>query len=112
LSINNLAFFDFGPVVHDQFFGLGVLGVELVDEVILGLGMVDDFLGLFKASPHEDTLNIQIGFITIDTEGSETILAEMFQALKEAIRHVTGHVDLLAFAFELVIFEMPEGKSI
>ena len=111
LSINHLAFFEIGPVVHDQLCGLGVLGVELVDEVILGLGVIDDFLSLFEASPHEDTLNIQIGFIAIDTEGAEAILAEMFQALKEAIGHVAGHVDLLAFAFELVIFEMPEGKS-
>jgi hypothetical protein len=43
--------------------------------------VVGDFKSLFSSSPHKDSFNFEIGFFSINTEGSVTVFSEVFKSL-------------------------------
>lgn len=74
-------------------------------------GMVSDFKRLGGSSPHKETSDIELGFITINTPHAEAVFSEVFKSLKETVGKVVSHIEFFSFAFDLVVDDLPEGET-
>lgn len=64
------------------------------------------------AAPEDQTISIELGLLTVDTEATKRVSAQLLvHSLHEAIQQVVGEVKLLTF-FGLAenIVAMPEGQ--
>lgn len=79
-----------------------------VGEVIMFL----DFLRDVNASPHPDTSNLEVSFLSIDTMGRESVFSEGIQFLEEERGAIARFEKDLALRGESLVLHEPEGVAV
>ena len=66
----------------------------------------------FSSSPHPDTVNLVVSFISIDTIGSKGVFSEVINVSKVTVLQVTSKITNNSFSFVFNVADFPETPSI
>lgn len=106
-------FFPSGPVFFlDLSVFFAVLDVQLSELVPFTRRMVLNFEGDFSTSPDPAASDFEVGFITVDTDNTESVLSERFESLEETVHQVAGQETNFTFTFGLFVFHSPDGVTL
>ncbi len=99
------------PILIDDVAMVRVCGIKLHWLVVFKICVILELLCDFLPTPHEGTLYVEVGLVSVDSEVPERPLPDVLHALQEPVQLVVCAVHQFAFALDFVIVKCPQRPA-
>ena len=89
-----------------------VLGIKSLEFEVLKRVVISPEVRNFSSSPHPNTVNFVVSFLTVDTIGGKAVLSEsVIQVSKVTVLQVASKIANNTLTFVLNVIDFPDGPS-